>query len=217
MSFKTRPSAYNSSVTIYEPGDIEAPSTSAPLEASPESSRRTKRIKREHDTEASASSTPEPMSRKRQRADASAPRKVVRAISPKKPKPIPQALASPHPAPENWREVYDTIKEMRSRIAAPVDTMGCDQAQRGESDPKVRPCHPLSHESRTHSVKNRRFSTLVSLMLSSQTKDEVTDAAVIKLRAAVGGTLSIDAVIATEESVIAEAINKVGFWRRKSG
>jgi endonuclease-3 len=53
-------------------------------------------------------------------------------------------------------------------------------------------------------------------MLSSQTKDEVTDAAVTKLRTAVGGTLSIENLIAADERAIAEAINKVGFWRRKT-
>ncbi|EPQ50587.1 DNA glycosylase [Gloeophyllum trabeum ATCC 11539] len=107
---------------------------------------------------------------------------------------------NPHPAPVNWRETYDTIKEMRSRIKAPVDTMGCDQAQLKEQEPK-----------------NQRFATLVSLMLSSQTKDEVTDAAVAKLREAVGGTLSVDAVLQADDSVIFEAICKVGFWRRKTG
>lgn len=53
-------------------------------------------------------------------------------------------------------------------------------------------------------------------MLSSQTKDEVTDAAVDKLRVALGGTVSLDALLAAEEHVIADAINKVGFWRRKT-
>ena len=53
-------------------------------------------------------------------------------------------------------------------------------------------------------------------MLSSQTKDEVTDAAVDKLRAAFGGTLSLEAVLAAEEQVVAECISKVGFWRRKT-
>ena len=53
-------------------------------------------------------------------------------------------------------------------------------------------------------------------MLSSQTKDEVTDAAVDKLRAAFGGTLSLEALLAAEEHVITECINKVGFWRRKT-
>ncbi|KAG6835643.1 hypothetical protein H0H93_016250 [Arthromyces matolae] len=119
--------------------------------------------------------------------------------SPRKSKPIPQALAVPHPAPGRWRETYDTIKQMRTRITAPVDTMGCDQAQSKETDPK-----------------NRRFATLISLMLSSQTKDEVTDAAVSKLRTALGGSLSVDALIAADDATISEAIGKVGFWRRKT-
>jgi endonuclease-3 len=54
-------------------------------------------------------------------------------------------------------------------------------------------------------------------MLSSQTKDEVTDAAVSKLRDAVGGTLSVDAIISADEATISDAIAKVGFWRRKTG
>jgi endonuclease III len=53
-------------------------------------------------------------------------------------------------------------------------------------------------------------------MLSSQTKDEVTDAAVSKLREATGGCLSVDAMLAAEEDAISEAIGKVGFWRRKT-
>lgn len=53
-------------------------------------------------------------------------------------------------------------------------------------------------------------------MLSSQTKDEVTDAAVSKLRDAVGGTLSVQAILDTSDATIAEAIAKVGFWRRKT-
>ncbi|KAI0296854.1 DNA glycosylase [Russula brevipes] len=118
----------------------------------------------------------------------------------KKPaKAIKRALESPHAAPAHWRETYDAIREMRARFPAPVDTMGCDTAKWKEMDPR-----------------NKRFATLVSLMLSSQTKDEVTDAAVDKLRAAFGGTLSLDALLAAEEHVIAEAINKVGFWRRKT-
>ncbi|KIM83518.1 hypothetical protein PILCRDRAFT_69283, partial [Piloderma croceum F 1598] len=110
-----------------------------------------------------------------------------------------QTLKTPHPVPPRWWETYDAIKEMRSQIVAPVDTMGCDQAQLKEMN-----------------LKNRRFSTLMSLMLSSQTKDEVTDAAVSNLREAVGGSLSVDAMLAAEEDTISEAIGKVGFWRRKT-
>ena len=135
-------------------------------------------------------------------------------------KSVPTALATPHPAPENWEEVYMLIREMRSKIVAPVDTMGCDQAQYKESDPKVCPLYPIRTRHwkpvLTLNTQNRRFATLVSLMLSSQTKDEVTDAAVTKLRTAIGGTLSIENLIAADEKIIAEAINKVGFWRRKT-
>lgn len=53
-------------------------------------------------------------------------------------------------------------------------------------------------------------------MLSSQTKDEVTDAAVDKLRVALGGTLSLEGLLDAEEDVVAGCISKVGFWRRKT-
>lgn len=65
--------------------------------------------------------------------------KTARPKAPKKQKPIRQSLDKPHPTPEHWKEQYDTIKSMRARIKAPVDTMGCDQAQNGETDPKVLP------------------------------------------------------------------------------
>ena len=42
-------------------------------------------------------------------------------------------------------------------------------------------------------------------------------AVVDKLRAALpGGMLSLVALLAAEEQVIADAISKVGFWRRKT-
>ena len=66
--------------------------------------------------------------------------KSSRSKAPKKQKPIPQSLEKPHPAPEHWREQYGVIKSMRARLKAPVDTMGCDQAQNGETDPKVLIC-----------------------------------------------------------------------------
>ena len=59
------------------------------------------------------------------------------SASPRKVKPIRQNLDVPHPEPENWRETYAMIKAMRSNIVAPVDTMGCDQAQFKETDHKV--------------------------------------------------------------------------------
>lgn len=137
-------------------------------------------------------------SRKRAKAPAP-PASPQKAKAKAKTKEIKRALDTPHPAPALWRETYDAIREMRARFPAPVDTMGCDTAKWKETDPR-----------------NKRFATLISLMLSSQTKDEVTDAAVDRLRAALGGTLSLDALLAAEEEVVAGCISKVGFWRRKT-
>ncbi|KAI6106206.1 DNA glycosylase [Pisolithus croceorrhizus] len=190
-------SPYHAAVNPCDAQDIPGPSTT----------RRQIRVKRdvEHDEpEDLADRLPAAAIKKRAKTKTTQARTSVtiaetKSRSPKKSKVIPQSLAVPHPAPERWKEAYDAIKEMRSRIPAPVDTMGCDQAQWKEQDPK-----------------NSRFATLISLMLSSQTKDEVTDAAVAKLRTAVGGSLSVDAVIAADEATISEAISKVGFWRRKT-
>ncbi|KXN84574.1 hypothetical protein AN958_12322 [Leucoagaricus sp. SymC.cos] len=135
--------------------------------------------------------------RKRQASNASSSENGIKNPPMKRPRLAPE---DSHLAPDNWKVVYDTIKVMRSRITAPADIMGCEQSKYKESDPK-----------------NRRFTTLVYLILSSQTKDEVTDAAVTKLRNAIGGTLSVKAILSVDESVIAESINKVGFWRRKAG
>ena len=73
-------------------------------------------------------------------------------------------------------------------------------------------CHPKLC---VFCLQIKRYVILVALMLSSQTKDEVTHAAVSNLRNALG-TLTVENVIAADDSVISGAINKVGFWRRKT-
>lgn len=67
--------------------------------------------------------------------------------------------------PPNWEEVYNLTKQMRSRVLAPVDTMGCES---------------LAEDFR--SPREMRFQTLVALMLSSQTKDTVTAVAMKNLQ-----------------------------------
>jgi endonuclease-3 len=59
--------------------------------------------------------------------------------------------------PANWEEIYTLTREMRNENIAPVDTMGCES---------------LAEKNR--SPRDRRFQTLIALMLSSQTKDTVT-------------------------------------------
>ena len=46
--------------------------------------------------------------------------------------------------PENWRDVYANIVEMRADKSAPVDTMGCEKNHDDKAPPKVRYCrYPL--------------------------------------------------------------------------
>lgn len=52
-------------------------------------------------------------------------------------------------------------------------------------------------------------------MLSSQTKDEVTAAAVSRLKSLPGG-LNYTAMMKTDEELLGETIKPVGFYRRKA-
>jgi len=97
----------------------------------PKSGRSTKRVKVERTTNVNVEEEATPPKRRT---------KSSRSGAPKKQKPVQQSLDKPHPAPEHWKEQYYAIKSMRSRLKAPVDTMGCDQAQNGETDPKVHTC-----------------------------------------------------------------------------
>jgi endonuclease III len=72
--------------------------------------------------------------------------------------------------PSNWETMYNTVKKMREdNPTAPVDTMGCAELYWRASAPK-----------------DRRFQTLIALMLSSQTKDTVTAVAMQRLHTELG-------------------------------
>jgi len=58
-------------------------------------------------------------------------------------------------------------------------------------------------------VKVRRYQVLVSLMLSSQTKDEVVSKAMTKLKE---NGLTVDNILETPQEEIARMIFPVGFW-----
>ena len=67
--------------------------------------------------------------------------------------------------PSNWEKMYNIVKKMREdNPTAPVDTMGCSDLYWRASSPR-----------------DRRFQTLIALMLSSQTKDTVTAVAMQRL------------------------------------
>ncbi|CDW77361.1 endonuclease iii [Stylonychia lemnae] len=98
--------------------------------------------------------------------------------------------------PKNWQKLWDVIQVMRSENEAPVDSMGSSLL----ADPKAE--------------KNEQsFQTLVGLMLSSQTKDEVTSEAVFTLRE---HGLSIKMINEIEEQKLNELIKKVGFHNKKA-
>jgi len=118
--------------------------------------------------------------------------------SPPKPKrqSAPVKISYEQPPPPGWEECYQNIQTMRAGRSAPVDSMGCERAHDQTASPQV-----------------QRFQCLVSLMLSSQTKDEVNYAAMLRLRQ---HGLTVENVLATSEEKLGELINPVGFWRNKA-
>ncbi|GBM21601.1 Endonuclease III-like protein 1 [Araneus ventricosus] len=97
--------------------------------------------------------------------------------------------------PENWRVVLDNILKMRKMYVAPVDSLGCEECPEKDVKPEV-----------------FRYQTLISVMLSSQTRDEVTFAATQRL---IEHGLTVDSILATPDEKIGELIYPAGFWKSK--
>lgn len=93
--------------------------------------------------------------------------------------------------PKNWRELLANIREMRKDRTAPVDTMGCEK------------CHDEYSDEKT-----KRFHHLVALMLSSQTKDAVTYAAMGRLRS---HGLTPEKMVETSTNDLEQLLYPVGF------
>jgi endonuclease-3 len=77
-----------------------------------------------------------------------------------------QTWTDPPPPPPRWKEVYERIQQMRSMRQAPVDTLGCEALSEKDTLPP-----PAS-----------RFHSLVSLLLSAQTRDKITAKAITNLK-----------------------------------
>lgn len=119
--------------------------------------------------------------------------------------------------PKHWREVYALLSQQRDEIITPVDTMGCEE--NGQEDRRAdrgRVGADGQRESDEEMARRLRFTTLVSLMLSSQTKDPVTADAVHKLQTRLPNGLCLASLLDTPDDVIQECIAKVGFFRRKT-
>ncbi|SMQ45981.1 unnamed protein product [Zymoseptoria tritici ST99CH_3D7] len=103
-----------------------------------------------------------------------------------------------HPPPD-WETIWSHIATMRSLNPAPVDSMGCEN---------------LAEE--TRSPLDRRLQTLVALMLSSQTKDPVTAAAMKNLQDNLEGGFNLEGLLNVEPDVLNNLIAKVGFHNNKT-
>ena len=140
------PSPYHASVTLFEPDAESTLRRSKRVKVKQEEDLPTVKELKVTKTRAATSSTPAKASTSAIKVEdielklvkSTSSSRTGTPVSPaKKAKPVQQALAVPHPAPPRWKEAYDAIKTMREHIVAPVDTMGCDQAQYKETDPKV--------------------------------------------------------------------------------
>lgn len=97
--------------------------------------------------------------------------------------------------PPNWVKTLDNIRKMRKEVVAPVDNMGCDQAADINEPPEV-----------------IRYHVLISLMLSSQTKDEINFAAMQRLKQ---HGLTVDSILEISDDNLGKIIYPVGFWKTK--
>ncbi|XP_076207612.1 endonuclease III-like protein 1 isoform X1 [Aptenodytes patagonicus] len=97
--------------------------------------------------------------------------------------------------PRDWRQQLERIQEMRRNRDAPVDEMGVEKCYDSSAPPQV-----------------MRYQVLLSLMLSSQTKDQVTSAAMLRLRQ---HGLTVDSILQMDDATLGRIIYPVGFWRNK--
>ncbi|CAO2642192.1 Endonuclease III-like protein 1 [Lemmus lemmus] len=106
-----------------------------------------------------------------------------------------EPLKVPMWEPQNWQQQLANIRIMRSKKDAPVDQLGAEHCYDASAPPKV-----------------QRYQVLLSLMLSSQTKDQVTASAMQRLRAR---GLTVENILQTDDDMLGRLIYPVGFWRNK--
>ena len=98
--------------------------------------------------------------------------------------------------PQNWRKVYNNIKTMRKDETAPVDQFGADKCV-----------------DKRASKKDQRFQVLVSLIISSQTKDQITFEAMTRL---LDHGLDAETISKISKKELKNLIYPVGFWKTKT-
>jgi endonuclease-3 len=107
-----------------------------------------------------------------------------------------------------FNKQYKLIKEMRNggvAANAVVDVLS-------ENRPK-KDFTGLSEEDIEEFKKTSRYQSLIGLMLSAQTKDSITDAALTKLRK---HGCTVEEILATSKDDLEKLIYPVGFYKRKA-
>ena len=112
---------------------------------------------------------------------------------------LPKTNPTADNPPDDWEELFTRLATWRRNNEAPVDVVGCHCLADTSLEPKV-----------------VRFQHLVSLMLSSQTKDATTAAAVKNLQTKLTGGLTPQAVVKAGVSAVDACIDKVGFHQNKA-
>ncbi|SCU96521.1 LAMI_0F06832g1_1 [Lachancea mirantina] len=117
--------------------------------------------------------------------------------------------------PRNFIPIYSKVRLMRSKIATPVDSVGCAMLPVTVSQEfGVKRCHI--------SPKNYRFQLLIALMLSSQTRDEANAKAMFNLMQYCyedlksGEGLTLDAMFDIDKDTLTELLYPVSFYTRKT-
>ncbi|XP_003744683.1 endonuclease III-like protein 1 [Galendromus occidentalis] len=98
--------------------------------------------------------------------------------------------------PKNWFQILEGVRKMREKKDAPCDIMGCHMVSGEKADPKL-----------------QRFQILISLLLSSQTRDEVNYAACSRLH---DFGFTPEKLKETDEAIIEKMLHPVGFYRTKA-
>lgn len=93
-------------------------------------------------------------------------------------------------------EIYKKIKQQREEITAPVDTLGCACVGEGTD------------------AETKKYHILIALLLSSQTRDEVTHAAVAALNRELGG-LTPRSICSAPADLVHDCIKRVGYHNKK--
>ena len=96
----------------------------------------------------------------------------------------------------NFTSIFEKIREMRKEFKAPADTLG----------PQLQPEPNVDEET-------RKFQILVSLILSTQTKDAKTASAMTKLKA---HGFTLENISQTSEEKLYELIQEISFNKTKA-